>query len=166
MRDVPGSIPGTALAALHACSMLCHINSRSKPGKASVPACCLVRPPEAHSLWIAIQQDRAPIGWRWGRLARTLTSWYLLRCHLPAELSAQSARPRTLRSKLNPWWVPEEMSLARLAQSAERKALNLVVVGSSPTVGAWIAHAQAWLCCTGVLTVAHSLLFVGGACCK
>ena len=25
---------------------------------------------------------------------------------------------------------------ARLAQSAERKALNLVVVGSSPTVGA------------------------------
>ena len=28
-------------------------------------------------------------------------------------------------------WV----SAARLAQSAERKALNLVVVGSSPTVG-------------------------------
>ena len=27
-------------------------------------------------------------------------------------------------------------SVARLAQSAERKALNLVVVGSSPTVGA------------------------------
>ena len=26
-------------------------------------------------------------------------------------------------------------ALARLAQSAERKALNLVVVGSSPTVG-------------------------------
>ena len=26
--------------------------------------------------------------------------------------------------------------MARLAQSAERKALNLVVVGSSPTVGA------------------------------
>ena len=26
---------------------------------------------------------------------------------------------------------------ARLAQSAERKALNLVVVGSSPTVGVW-----------------------------
>ena len=26
-------------------------------------------------------------------------------------------------------------SLARLAQSVERKALNLVVVGSSPTVG-------------------------------
>ena len=28
-----------------------------------------------------------------------------------------------------------KLSLARLAQSAERKALNLVVVGSSPTVG-------------------------------
>ena len=27
--------------------------------------------------------------------------------------------------------------MARLAQSAERKALNLVVVGSSPTVGAY-----------------------------
>jgi hypothetical protein len=27
------------------------------------------------------------------------------------------------------------LSIARLAQSAERKALNLVVVGSSPTVG-------------------------------
>ena len=27
---------------------------------------------------------------------------------------------------------------ARLAQSVERKALNLVVVGSSPTVGAFI----------------------------
>ena len=27
------------------------------------------------------------------------------------------------------------LSVARLAQSAERKALNLVVVGSSPTVG-------------------------------
>ncbi len=28
-----------------------------------------------------------------------------------------------------------EVTAARLAQSAERKALNLVVVGSSPTVG-------------------------------
>ena len=28
------------------------------------------------------------------------------------------------------------LATARLAQSAERKALNLVVVGSSPTVGA------------------------------
>ena len=29
------------------------------------------------------------------------------------------------------------LATARLAQSAERKALNLVVVGSSPTVGAF-----------------------------
>ena len=29
---------------------------------------------------------------------------------------------------------------ARLAQSAERKALNLVVVGSSPTVGVFLPH--------------------------
>ena len=35
-------------------------------------------------------------------------------------------------------WRPSDCSMfckARLAQSAERKALNLVVVGSSPTVG-------------------------------
>ena len=30
-----------------------------------------------------------------------------------------------------------EVSTARLAQSVERKALNLVIVGSSPTVGAF-----------------------------
>ena len=36
------------------------------------------------------------------------------------------------------YWVKRRRlpkSMARLAQSAERKALNLVVVGSSPTVG-------------------------------
>ena len=32
-------------------------------------------------------------------------------------------------------WSPSEAPTARLAQSVERKALNLVVVGSSPTVG-------------------------------
>ena len=32
------------------------------------------------------------------------------------------------------FWA-EKLSQARLAQLAERKALNLVVVGSSPTVG-------------------------------
>ena len=48
---------------------------------------------------------------------------------------------------------------ARLAQSAERKALNLVVVGSSPTVGAFgsalafniparpFAHVSSSFCC-------------------
>ena len=33
--------------------------------------------------------------------------------------------------------VPSKHAEARLAQSAERKALNLVVVGSSATVGAF-----------------------------
>ena len=33
-------------------------------------------------------------------------------------------------------------SMARLAQSAERKALNLVVVGSSPTVGVFSEFPQ------------------------
>ena len=32
------------------------------------------------------------------------------------------------------------METARLAQSVERKALNLVVVGSSPTVGVFFCH--------------------------
>ena len=35
---------------------------------------------------------------------------------------------------------------ARLAQSAERKALNLVVVGSSPTVGVLSAGQWAQVC--------------------
>ena len=33
---------------------------------------------------------------------------------------------------------------ARLAQPAERKALNLVVVGSSPTVGAFRKHTRTY----------------------
>jgi hypothetical protein len=44
--------------------------------------------------------------------------------------NTSSARPRRRHTYLSP---------ARLAQSAERKALNLVVVGSSPTVGVWAA---------------------------
>ena len=56
----------------------------------------------------------------------------------------------------------ESRSLAaRLAQSAERKALNLVVVGSSPTVGVSFLfgirkvvhvcpyHDRVWLACAG-----------------
>ena len=35
---------------------------------------------------------------------------------------------------------------ARLAQSAERKALNLVVVGSSPTVGVFFCHRASMGC--------------------
>ena len=36
--------------------------------------------------------------------------------------------------------ISTSIAPARLAQSAERKALNLVVVGSSPTVGAFIVN--------------------------
>ena len=38
-----------------------------------------------------------------------------------------------------------DVVIARLAQSAERKALNLVVVGSSPTVGDKVSIAR-FLC--------------------
>jgi hypothetical protein len=37
--------------------------------------------------------------------------------------------------------LPASKSLARLAQSVERKTLNLVVVGSSPTVGVDVSAA-------------------------
>ena len=36
------------------------------------------------------------------------------------------------------WLLAQIYATARLAQSAERKALNLVVVGSSPMVGEWL----------------------------
>ena len=38
------------------------------------------------------------------------------------------------------------LTLARLAQPVERKALNLVVVGSSPTVGVSIFGGVCFLC--------------------
>ena len=40
---------------------------------------------------------------------------------------------------------------ARLAQSVERKALNLVVVGSSPTVGVDIGSGRVFFACALVL---------------
>ena len=40
--------------------------------------------------------------------------------------------------QLAPVFVRSLLATARLAQSAERKALNLVVVGSSPTVGIFL----------------------------
>ena len=44
------------------------------------------------------------------------------------------------------------ISTARLAQSAERKALNLVVVGSSPTVGVSVCIEWCALCsCTSLM---------------
>ena len=44
--------------------------------------------------------------------------------------------PKNLRWEIS--MVPLLQTTARLAQSVERKALNLVVVGSSPTVGAFL----------------------------
>ena len=47
--------------------------------------------------------------------------------------------------------------IARLAQPAERKALNLVVVGSSPTVGAFRLHTRshAQRACTHISAGTH-----------
>ena len=57
---------------------------------------------------------------------------------------ARPARPSPFRffafSIDNLQWIT--LSVARLAQSAERKALNLVVVGSSPTVGVFSMIVQ------------------------
>ena len=47
------------------------------------------------------------------------------------------------------------ISIARLAQSVERKALNLVVVGSSPTVGVIICCVR----CFSVLATKHFLKY-------
>ena len=53
-------------------------------------------------------------------------------------------------------------STARLAQSAERKALNLVVVGSSPTVGDLLAKSrmQGALAAKGIYFFLSSMLLV------
>ena len=70
------------------------------------------------------------------------------------------AQSRMLMSALGPTWQKRLLvsftciSTARLAQSAERKALNLVVVGSSPTVGV------SWIC--GGSCVADHLIRVCG----
>ena len=49
-----------------------------------------------------------------------------------------------------------DVSAARLAQSAERKALNLVVVGWSPTVGDLLAKRKE---CEEILQQKSALLF-------
>ena len=49
--------------------------------------------------------------------------------------------------------------MARLAQSAERKALNLVVVGSSPTVGVVFSHIVKLLHSDkGITMITHKFL--------
>jgi len=52
-------------------------------------------------------------------------------------------------------------SEARLAQSAERKALNLVVVGSSPTVGAILRSVMALIELHDAATYADDMLGAG-----
>ena len=51
-------------------------------------------------------------------------------CNVPANFAAAIAL-----------LTPSRRLQARLAQSVERKALNLVVVGSSPTVGVFLPRA-------------------------
>ena len=78
------------------------------------------------------------MGWRCLELARAPTR-VALALHAagrstPFWVMRRSQLPSTRRlAERNP--LPRAFSTARLAQSAERKALNLVVVGSSPTVG-------------------------------
>ena len=56
-------------------------------------------------------------------------------CNVPATFAAAIAL-----------LTPSRRLQARLAQSVERKALNLVVVGSSPTVGVLSARQWAQVC--------------------
>jgi hypothetical protein len=50
-----------------------------------------------------------------------------------------------------PWYLWHSLcASARLAQSVERKALNLVVAGSSPTVGVNILYTQNKVTLAGV----------------
>ena len=51
-------------------------------------------------------------------------------------ISGRAFDCRSRGHRFEPGWALLQDVIARLAQSVERKALNLVVVGSSPTVGA------------------------------
>ena len=53
----------------------------------------------------------------------------------------------------------QHVDMARLAQSAERRALNLVVVGSSPTVGVFFGTPR-----LQAATARRSLSFVAQCC--
>ena len=50
---------------------------------------------------------------------------------------------------------------ARLAQSVERKTLNLVVVGSSPTVGVRFCLFGLWRICARMLSMLHHSVLSG-----
>ena len=80
------------------------------------------------------QVTREPQG-----VQRALTHRYNTRCEDLPELSSRSSQALSDLDGLGPVWV----ATARLAQSAEPKALNLVVVGSSPTVGDCVLQLDA-----------------------
>ncbi len=72
---------------------------------------------------------RSPAAARlWGSNGGTTTGWWW-RGTDPTGRSVRSTMRKLVRVSCTE---------ARLAQSVERKALNLVVVGSSPTVGVWL----------------------------
>ena len=62
---------------------------------------------------------------------------------------AQGARGPGFNSRLSPF-PPTASDTASLAQSVERKALNLVVVGSSPTGGAFVLLTRCKLSAAGI----------------
>ena len=62
--------------------------------------------------------------------------WVHLQECTEMECAAASSEPASGRG--------HSLAQARLAQSAERKALNLVVVGSSPTVGVGATLIMRW----------------------
>ena len=86
---------------------------------------------------------RDPSGSLGGRWGATLPIFLILKIvilqvvvHPPPGIPREIPRDPQARQRLCPSDGPGPYtSEARLAQSAERKALNLVVVGSSPTVG-------------------------------
>ena len=46
--------------------------------------------------------------------------------------------------RFDPGWVYDSVSIASIAQMVERKTLNLVVVGSIPTGGAFAGSSPGW----------------------
>ncbi|CAH0488522.1 unnamed protein product [Peronospora farinosa] len=71
----------------------------------------------------------------WGRLLFSMepTALHVWFDYEDVRCGARTRNPHREDQKLNP--LPHATGVARLAQSVERKTLNLVVVGSSPTVG-------------------------------
>ena len=87
----------------------------------------------AHHRYVPVRTSQRPGGRPFRRFARNVESKAR---GLPAMfLRTPYARPRAIVQPSQAMCNHATLTTARLAQSAERKALNLVVVGSSPTVG-------------------------------